>query len=79
MFENYSVRVGGDSLFGRRVKVVSSGIIFIRGPKVDLMLLEAPEDGPLAHQPVELIRLEQAHPVLNVPDNLRSSLFQAEI
>ena len=79
MFEHYSVRVGGDSLFGRRIKVVSSGIIFIRGSEVDRMLLEAPEDGSLAHKPGELVSLHHAHIVLNVPNDVSSRLFQTKV
>ena len=79
MFEDYSVRVGRDSLFGRRIKVVRSGIIFIRGSEVDWMLLEASEDGSLAHQPVELIGLHHTRTVLNVPDYLSSSLFKTKV
>ena len=79
MFENYSVRVGWDSLLGRRVKVVCSGIIFICWSKVDRMFLKASEDSSLAHEPVELISLEDADPVLYVPDDFRTRLLQAKI
>ena len=43
------------------------------------MLLEAAEYSPLGHEPAELVSLQHAHPVLDVPDDLGPALLQPEV
>ena len=79
VFEDYSVSVGGDSLFGRRVKVISSRIIFVGWSEGDGVLLEASEYCPLVHEPGELVSLEDTDSVLDVTDDLLARLLQSEV
>ena len=79
VFEDDPVGVGGDPLLGARVEVVGARVVLVGGPEGDGVLLEAAQDGAAGHEPAQLVRLQHAHPVLDVADDLRPRLLQPEV
>ena len=79
MFVDDPVGVGGDALLGRRVEVVSAGVVFVGWPELYRMFLESPQYGSSGHEPGQLVSLQHADSVLDISDDFLPGLLQAEV